>query len=159
MPSSSIPAFYRICFTIVDPAICVASAYGYIFSPHYILTQFTPSPLQPLPLETQVLTDTMAGVFMCLALLFGYLLRIKPNDLTTWRAVQLGTLMIDFAILGGMARALTLSNRLDVRVWTQGELGSIISIIFVALIRLAFFFGVGLGGGQRVGEEAHLKKI
>ena len=147
--TSSIPAFYRIWFTIIDPLMRVGSAYGFVFQPYYMLSQFTPSPLMPIPIETRMMTDQSAGFYLCLAILFGYLLRARPNDMAVWLAVQGGTLVIDFAVLSSFARALVDSERLNISAWSQGELGSIIVTALVAVIRLAFLAGFGFGAKEK----------
>ena len=145
-------------FTIVDPVICLGTAYGYVFDPDFILRQFTPSPVQPLAPETRILTDTMAGVFILLAVLYGYLLRVKPTDLTVWRAVQAGTLTIDGAILGALARSTAESGRLNFYALTREEIGSAAFTGFVAILRLAFLLKVGFSQVFLAGDGKRTKK-
>ena len=144
--SSPIPAFYHVCFTVLDPVLSLLGVFGNLFAPTSILNSYTPSYVSPPATETILLLDTTAGFLAGLIFLQIFLLRAKPTDMTVWRALQAGTLLVDFAMLGGFARAFSVQGRTDWRGWRAEEWTNLGITGGVAVIRTAFLLGIGVGG-------------
>ena len=142
---TSIPSFYRIWFTIIDPLLSLLGIISNLFSPAAILNGYSPNAVIPPAPETAVLLDTTAAFLAGFIVLQTVLLRARPNDLVVWRILQASTLLVDFALLGSFARALTADARLDLRLWRAAEWTNIGITGGVAVIRAAFCLGVGMG--------------
>ncbi|KZP10763.1 hypothetical protein FIBSPDRAFT_1051146 [Athelia psychrophila] len=149
--SSTMPSFYRIWFTVVDPLLSIAGVLGNLFVPTTILNSYSPSFVSPPATETIYLLDATAGFLAGLVLLQVVLLRARPTDVTVWRVLQASMLLVDLAMLGGFARALSAQGRTVWRVWRAEEWTNLVIIAGVAVIRTAFVLGVGMGG-QRKGK-------
>lgn len=147
--SSPIPSFYRIWFTVVDPILSIAGVVGNLFAPASILNSYSPSYVSPPATETIFLLDATAGFFAGVALLQVVLLRARPADVTVWRLVEASIILVDFAMLGGFARALRAEGRTDWSVWRIEEWTNLIILAGVAVIRTAFILGVGMGGRRK----------
>jgi hypothetical protein len=113
--SSRIPSFYRIWSTIVDPLLTLVGVFGNLFAPIATLNSYSPSYVSPPATETTLLLDTVAGFLAGLAFLQVVLLRARTTDMTVWRALQASTVLVDIAMLGGFARALSGQGRTDWR--------------------------------------------
>jgi hypothetical protein len=143
--SSPIPSFYRIWFTIVDPLLALVGVFSNLFAPAATLSSHSPSYISPPATETTLLVDTVAGFLAGLVFLQVVLLRARPSDMTVWRALLASTLLVDIAMLGGSARALSSQGRTDRRVWRTEEWTHLPITAGVVVIRVAFLLGMGMG--------------
>jgi hypothetical protein len=143
--TSPIPAFYRIWFTIVDPILSTFGALGNLFIPGTVLHGYTPNAVFPPTAETTILLDTIGGFFLALIFLEVVLLRARPADIGLWRMLTFSILLVDIAMLGGLARLLRSEARAHPAAWRQEEWINIGTTAVVAVIRIAFCLGVGMG--------------
>lgn len=142
--SSPIPAFYRIWFTTIDPILSLVGVVTHLFARTAALTSYAVAPVSPPATETAVLLDAMAGFFAGLTLLQVVLLRARPADVTVWRALQAATALVDIGMLGGFARALSATGRMNMEVWRPEEWTNVGITAWVAVLRTAFCLGTGM---------------
>ncbi len=138
------PLFYRVCFIILDICLPFYGIYAHLFAPTLILGSFTPHYVNPPATETQLLLDAIAGFFASLAFLQIVFLYTRPHDLTIWRALEGGTLLVDIFQLGGFTRALIAEGRTDCTLWRSDDWSNIAGYSVIAFIRIAFLMGVGM---------------
>lgn len=140
------PIFYRICFTIFDIFLPIFGVFGNLIAPTFILNNYTSLYVSPPATETILLLDAMAGFLASLAFMQIYFLSTRPNDMTVWRGMQGGTLLVDIFMLGGFARALITEGRTDCMDWRSDDWSNVGGYVVIAAIRLAFLLGVGIRG-------------
>ena len=140
-----IPSFYRIWFTIIDPIVALIGSLGNILMPASTLQSYSASFANPPAAETIALLDIMAGFLASLIVLQVFLLRARPMDLTVWRSFQAAVVLVDFTMLGAIARSLIAQGRVDWRVWTKDELVYWGFTAVIAAIRTSFLLGIGMG--------------
>ena len=99
--SGSIPSFYRVFFTIIDPLIAASGVVANILEPNTILRSYSPVAVIPPRTDTTVLLDTVAGFLSGTILLQTVLLRLRPSDIAVWKTLQMSILIVDLAMLGG----------------------------------------------------------
>lgn len=154
MASPVIPSFYRLWFTVADPILSMSGVIGNVLAPETILNSYTPSHVSPPAPETTLLLDTAAGYLAGTAYLQLVLLPARSTDVPLWRAVQASILVVDLAILAGNARVLGVEGRMHWAALRWEEWVNLGITTFVAAVRSAFLFGVGLneakGKGKRV---------
>ncbi|KAK1819957.1 hypothetical protein LTR12_005679 [Friedmanniomyces endolithicus] len=153
MASQSIPLFYRIFFTTVDPLIALTGFISALFFPKFLLSTYSPTATIPPTVETTQLLNILAGFYLSVVPLQVFLLRARPQDLTVWRALQFSVLVTDVAVLGAMAKALSAQGRLEPSHWRLEEAGSVALTAGVGLIRIAFLITLGMGRQARGGKE------
>ncbi|KAK0789939.1 hypothetical protein LTR91_014095 [Friedmanniomyces endolithicus] len=153
MASQSIPSFYRIFFTTVDPLIALTGFISALFFPNFLLSTYSPTATIPPTTETTQLLNILAGFYLSVVPLQVFLLRARPQDLTVWRALQFSVLITDLAVLGAMARALNAQGRLQPSHWRLEEAGSMLLTTVVGLIRFWFLMGLGMGRRAQDGKE------
>ncbi|KAL8712510.1 MAG: hypothetical protein Q9220_003358 [cf. Caloplaca sp. 1 TL-2023] len=84
-----IPPFYRTFFTLIDPVLSFLGIYTNIFTPHTVLSSYSPHFSHPAAPETTVLLHTVAAFLAGLIFLQIYLLRVaRPRDFEVWKAVE-----------------------------------------------------------------------
>jgi len=148
MSTFSIPTFYRVFFTNIDPILSLSGVILNILSPTTILASYSPTYTDPPSIETILLLDNTAGFLAGFTLLQLYLLRNK-RDMVVWKAVQGSMLVVDVFMLGGFTRALRKQGRLGFANWRLEEWGNIGITAFVRFLRSAFILGVGMGNDGR----------
>ena len=148
--SDEIPTFYRVWFTIMDPGLSLVGVLANLLTPTAILNSYTPTSAVPPATETILLLDTVAGFLACLAFLQLVLLRARPNDLFLWCSLQFGIMLVDVAILGGIARALDKEERTDWKGWRAEEWTNVGITTGVLTIRLIFLASVGIGSRGKI---------
>lgn len=84
-----------------------------------------------------------------MAIIFAVLLRIS-DDLKVWKVVQGATLVVDVALLGTLWVVLGQQGRREVAGLEGGDWFNGGYTVWVAVIRMAFLSGVGVGGGSKV---------
>ncbi|KZP04920.1 hypothetical protein FIBSPDRAFT_878038, partial [Athelia psychrophila] len=119
---------------------------GNLFAPTFILNNYTSLYVSPPATETILLLDAMAGFLASLSFMQIYFLRTKPNDMTVWRGMQGGTLLVDIFMLGGFARALIAEGRTDWMNWRSDDWSNVGGYVAISAVRMAFLLGVGIRG-------------
>lgn len=142
----SFPTFYRISFAIFDIVLPLSGIVGNLFAPTFILNNYTSLYVSPPATETILLLDAMAGFLASLSFMQIYFLRTKPNDMTVWRGMQGGTLLVDIFMLGGFARALIAEGRTDWMNWRSDDWSNVGGYVAISAVRMAFLLGVGIRG-------------
>ncbi|EXJ75151.1 uncharacterized protein A1O5_01847 [Cladophialophora psammophila CBS 110553] len=147
MASPTIPTFYRVFFSTIDPLIALSGALTQVFAPATILTLYNPSSAAlPPAIETTVLLDSTAGYLVSTMFLQVVMLRARPADLTVWRCLQGSILIQDLAIIGAVVGALKTQHRLDWGLVTAKEWSNLAILAGVGALRVAFLLGIGVGG-------------
>ncbi|KAK7890415.1 hypothetical protein LTR67_008301 [Exophiala xenobiotica] len=157
LPSrSSIPSFYRVFFSTIDPLIALTGILTNIFAPSVILKSYNSNPTLPPSTETTVLLRSSAGYLLSTMFLQTVLLRLRPTDLTVWRCLQIAILIQDVAILASLTLALATERRLNLALVRPEEWSNLVVLTAVGLIRAAFILDVGMpqaGDGPGTGNE------
>lgn len=148
---STIPSPYRTFFTILDPVLATSGLLTTWLLPTTFLKSYFPHPV--VTPETRFALDANAGFFASDIVLQVVLLRIRPNDVGVWKAVQAAVLLQDIAILLGFVRVAGEQGRLSPGTWSLMEWGNLLILVAVATIRLAFVAGVGLKGVKVKGRD------
>lgn len=141
--STTIPAFYRLWFTIIDPALSLFGVLSSMFAPHFILRGYSPSPIDPPAIETSVLIDLHIGCYASLAFLQAILLRARPTDVVVWRILQASTAIMDAGVVLAFSKALSTQGRLHWSQWREDEVPQICINGALVILRMAFILGVG----------------
>lgn len=140
----SIPSFYRIFFTSIDPLIGLSGAYMSFFDPETILaSSFPRSSLysKPTPPITVLLTQA-GGAFIMMAFLMIVMLRYT-HDIKIWKIFEFGILITDFTLFVSLWNVLGVQGRLAIGAIRWEEWGTITITGFVTVMRLAFLGNVG----------------
>ncbi|KAK0909590.1 hypothetical protein LTR57_016300 [Friedmanniomyces endolithicus] len=153
MASQSIPRFYRIFFTTLDPLIALTGFISALFFPSFLLNTYSPTATIRPTTETIQLLNILAGFYLSVVPLQVFLLRARPQDLTVWRVLQFSVLITDLAVLGAMAIALNAQGRLQPGHWRLEEAGSVVVTVGVGLIHIAFLMSLGMGRQARGAKE------
>lgn len=144
-----VPLLYRILFTYVDPLFCLLGAYTHLFDPLTTLTGYSASFAQPAPTEAIHLLDSMAGFFLLLGIVEGFLLRARGRDVVVWRTVMAGGAVLDACMTLGAVRALQADGRTDMQGWRGDDYRLVVGNAVFGVIRLACTLGVGMGKGEK----------
>jgi hypothetical protein len=145
MSTPHIHPFYRIWFTIVDPAVLVLTILACILVPSTILETTVPASFASYdPLSHGPLLHQSAALYAFMAIIFGVLLRAS-NDLKIWRIVQFATLVVDVGLLITLWAMLKQQKRLDFDALVSGDWLNAGFTVWVAAIRVAFLGGLGVG--------------
>ncbi|KAK5115350.1 hypothetical protein LTR62_001550 [Meristemomyces frigidus] len=150
MSTPTIPASYRIFFTTIDPLLALTGFISALFVPTAIVGTHLPVSGQEPPAETTFLLQTLAGFYLALLVLEVYLLRVRPHDLTIWRALEFSLLLTDFFLVGATAKWLGAEGGLNPLFWGLGEVGAIALTAGLGVIRVLFIIGVGMRSGTGV---------
>jgi hypothetical protein len=151
--SPSIPAFYRIFFTYVDPIICAWGASMDFFMPTTVLSSHIPSPTPDI--GHAMILKQRGGGMLNFGIISAVLLRYTP-DMNVWRIVQLSCFVVDLAYYWAVWEVLAKQGRLNVGTWRAEDWGSIGITVFAGLVRLAFLARVGFGEPGRNEEKKDL---
>src|SRR5687767_9858790 len=165
-PQSSIPLFYRLTLLYFEPFFALGGALILHFHPSTFLTTMTPSPATTALTSIRVLTDQLAAMQVLLAFNTGVLLRFAAGDEDRrrrnrlWRICCAGMLICD--VLHGAASVMELGWEVVLAPgrWRAEEWVNFGIMGWMALVRLAVVFGVGMGDerreqrrGRAVGED------
>ena len=155
----TVPIGYRAFFFVFDIVLPVFGTYAHVFNPAFVLGGAVSRFALPPATETVVLLDTLAGCFASLAITQSYFLYTRPNDLTIWRGLNVGTFVLDLFQLASFYRALVAEGRLDTSLWRGEDYGNIVGYTIIALVRAAFIAGVGVNyaGKPRAGDVKKTK--
>ncbi|CAO2648990.1 Nn.00g099390.m01.CDS01 [Neocucurbitaria sp. VM-36] len=146
LSASSIPLFYRIFFTWVDPIICVWGAYMDFFDPTLVLSSHIPHPTPDIG-HAMILKQRGGGM-----LNFGFVSAVLLRytyDLKVWSIVQIADFIVDVAYFWAVYAVLSEQGRLDVSTWRAEDWGSVAITGTAGLVRLGFLAGVGFKKGTR----------
>ncbi|KAF2130327.1 hypothetical protein P153DRAFT_288345 [Dothidotthia symphoricarpi CBS 119687] len=143
--TSPIPAFYYHFFTTLDPLISLSAIYMNFFSPETILgSAFAPSsPWCTVTPSHTMLMHQAGGAFAMFAFLMVFMLR-ATNDLKVWKYFEAGVLMTDGAAFWSLGNALASQRRLGVGEWRGEEWGTVVILVVVSVVRIAFLMGLGM---------------
>ncbi|KAJ0114298.1 hypothetical protein J7T55_010687 [Diaporthe amygdali] len=148
-----IPAFYRIFFTWIDPAISIPSIWAHFTAPDTILDAYIPKSMSVRNPEHDMLFFHLAGSFMTIAVMSAVLLRYT-SDLGVWRIVQSGIILYDFELLYSLWHFMGKQGRLDPTIWRLEDWGNWAIVGTVILVRLAFLSGAGLKKTNTKGKRS-----
>ena len=140
-----IPIFYRVVFTFIDPGFCLMGFALHLFDTRSTLLGYSPNAVHPPAVETVHLLDSMAGFFLALGLLEGFLLRVKATDAAVWRVVQASISVLDIIMVFGAVRAMTAEGRMDLTYWRGDDWRLVVGNAVRGVARLACAFGLGFG--------------
>lgn len=118
--AATIPLFYRIFFTWVDPIICVWGAYMDFFDPTLVLSSHIPNPTPDIG-HAMILKQRGGGM-----LNFGFVSAVLLRytyDLRTWSIVQISDFIVDLAYFWAVYGVLREQERLDVSTWRAEDWG------------------------------------
>ena len=150
--TTTIPSFYRVWFTTIDPLLALMGVLGRVFAPESILEAYSPSYVSPPTIETSLLLDATAGFYAGMMYLQLVLLRTKATDLAVWRHVLASFLLVNLSVLVGLAKALVARQATDWRAWRAEEWTSLGITAGEAIIKTAFLLGIGIrerGKGEK----------
>ncbi|OAP63078.1 hypothetical protein AYL99_02305 [Fonsecaea erecta] len=156
--SPTIPRFYRVFFSTIDPLIALSGALTQLFAPATILRLYNVSATaaattRPAP-ETTVLLDSGAGYLLSTMFLQVVLLRRRPADRTVWRCLEASILIQDVAVVGAVVRSLAAQHRLAWRLVAPDEWANLAILVGLGALRAAFLLGVGMGNaGEAKGKR------
>ena len=139
-----IPPLYRTFFTTLDPLLATSGLLLTLLSPKLFLRSYFPHPT--LTPETRFSLDANAGFFASTLLLQVYLLRLRPNDIGVWKALEAAVLLQDIAFVLGFLRV---KGGAGMGGWDLYEWANLAVLGAVAGVRGAFLLGVGVGGGRK----------
>ncbi|KAF3005891.1 hypothetical protein E8E13_009402 [Curvularia kusanoi] len=148
-PHPTIPSFYRILFTTIDPILCLWGAYMDFFTPRTVLSSHILADTPDIG-HTMILIQR-GGLLLNLGFLSAVLLRYT-QDLKIWHLVEMGLLLGDFAYFPAAFGALKSQGRLWPEAWRAEDWGAFGVTFAVTLVRLAFLARVGFREGG-VGKE------
>lgn len=149
---------YRIAFMIFDILLPTFGIYNNIANPTDVLAMYTRNPTAPVSIETRFLLDSGAGWYAMLLFTTVYLFLKKPDDVISWTALQGGVLMTDVFMLFAFYREMDTTGRLlATGSWSGQDWGNVVGYSFIALVRISFVSGVGLGGAGK-GKESSKPK-
>jgi hypothetical protein len=143
--SDTIPSFYRVFFTSIDPLIGLSGAYVNFFDPDTLITSVFPSDLpytKITPSHTLILHQ-MGGCFIMMPFLMVFMLR-ATSDIKVWKFFEAGILITDFGLFFSLWKGLEVQNRLGLEILRWEEWGTIAITGFVTIVRILFILGVGL---------------
>ncbi|KAI4928643.1 hypothetical protein J4E85_005261 [Alternaria conjuncta] len=106
----SIPAFYRIFFTYLDPIICAWGATMDFFMPTVVLSSHIPSPTPDI--GHAMILKQRGGGMLNFGIMSAVLLRYT-NDMNVWRIVQLSCFVVDLAYYWAVWEVLAKQGRLS----------------------------------------------
>ncbi|KAF2630899.1 hypothetical protein BU25DRAFT_334805 [Macroventuria anomochaeta] len=150
--SRTIPSFYRIFFTIIDPIICLWGAYMDFFDPRMVLSSHI---LADTPDTGHIMILKQRGGGM---LNFGFMSAILlryTQDIKIWHIVEIGLLMTDLAYFPAVYGALKSQGRVLPETWRAEDWGSLVVTGTVTLVRLAFLARIGFADDD---EGTQMKK-
>ena len=148
--SQSIPTFYRVFFTIVDPIICLWGAYMDFFDPRMVLSSHI---LNDVPdIGHVMILKQRGGGMLGWGFISAFLLRYT-NDIKIWHIVEIAILLVDFAYFPAVFGALNAQMRVLPETWRAEDWGSLVVTGTATLVRLAFLARLGFDD-----EDAKPKK-
>lgn len=91
-----------------------------------------------------------SGFFAALAFINIYLLMYRPNDLVIWKGLVAGALLQDLFMIGGFLTDIRSRGGTGFGVAdSSGKTwGNVVGYSMIALLRVLFVAGVGLGGSK-----------
>lgn len=142
--SFAVPFAYRAFFLCFEPLSAIAGAYlAHCRQSDYLgLTHGTSAP-SPIPLGTSVVLSQLANMYLFFALVEGLVLR-STSDICVWKTLLFCLSVGDIGHLYSVHQ-LGLPVYWSVLDWNAMDWGNVPFVYLGAIMRLAFFAGVGLG--------------
>ncbi|KAH8660610.1 hypothetical protein BX600DRAFT_514200 [Xylariales sp. PMI_506] len=139
--ASVIHPVFGFWFTVTDPCIAVMGLVFNLFFPDKYLLSLTPSvsALSPPHPEATILIIAMAGVLASELLLHLFVLRPRPTDVSLWKTVQAGQIIVEGSKLAAVCWIIKGGGGVSGQVYTN----IIISSVLIAG-RIAFMLGLGI---------------
>ena len=148
--SSSIPLFYRIFFTWLDPIICICGAYMDFFIPGLVLSSHIPNHTPDIG-HSMILKQRGGGM-----LNFGFMSAVLLRytyDIKIWDIVQIANFIVDVAYFWAVYEVLSVQGRLSASTWRAEDWGSVVITGTAGAVRLAFLARVGFKKGRKNGSK------
>jgi len=144
-----LPLVYRVFFLIIEPISALVGAfYAHFGQDAYLsMTHAESAPSSPIPLGTSIVLSQLANLYLLFALNEALVLRCT-GDITVWKMVLFVLLVADFGHLYSVSGH-GLWIYWDFTRWNAIDWGNVPFVYLGASMRIAFLYGVGLGGGQR----------
>ncbi|KAL9603272.1 MAG: hypothetical protein Q9219_001294 [cf. Caloplaca sp. 3 TL-2023] len=144
-----IPLPYRFLFLYFEPIAAFSGALLTFFTPaSYLLTL---SPTAKYTSDTFPIYAQMTGHLILFAWLQLYLLR-ATSSVKLWKIVLFGMFMCDVVHVYSSCVGLGPERIYDLKVWRIEEWVSLVTTGVVAVMRLAFCLGVGVGQEEVLGK-------
>jgi hypothetical protein len=139
--TKTVPAFYRIIFTYVDPVIAFATGYGLVFHRDAILGMlsplFTPRAVAYDPWLWQV-----AAAYWIIAVIQGGLLRYT-DDLGIWKICNGAICIMDIMLMFSMWEMRQPPHNWSMATMSQQDWSNVYGAAVFAVIRIFFILEVG----------------
>ncbi|KAI5365262.1 hypothetical protein Slin15195_G047980 [Septoria linicola] len=88
-PQTTIPTFYRLFFTVLDPMIALHASYMMFFTPAVVTDAFVPAAISPYDPSQTFFQQQLGGALLMCAVLDIFLLR-QTNEIWIWKVMQGG---------------------------------------------------------------------
>lgn len=144
-PPHTIPLFYTIFFTWLDPLICLWGAYMDFFLPTLVLSSHIPAPTPDI--GHSMILKQRGGGMLNFGIISAVLLRYT-YDPYIWSIVQIATFVVDVAYFLAVYEVLSAQGRLGVETWRAEDWGSVVITGIAGVARLAFLARVGFRTGR-----------
>ena len=151
MPSSHIPAFYRVAFTWFDPLVTLWSAYTVFTDPDTVVDSYAPNVRRDPNLD--MFFQQTAGYTLALCFLQTVLLR-ATDEVRVWKILQWAILIVNVATLYSLHWGLSNQGRLAMGGWRGEDWACLLIALIPMLYRLAFIAEIGFPSGGAEAEKA-----
>lgn len=151
---SSIPSFYRIFFSFIDPLVALSGVYLNYFDGDTVITSiFPPSHAWSRITPSHTLLLEQSGGFLLMIVFLQVFLLRHTKDLGVWKLFEASLLITDFGMFYSFWNALSMQGRLEPGSWRVEEWGNVGITGFVTAVRILFLMGIGLGRQPRAGTK------
>ncbi len=140
----TIPLFYRILFTWIDPLAALWTSWALLTDPDLITNTYIPRALSVRDPRHDFFPQQLGGAFFYIAASQAALLRYYPNDAGAWRLLNAGLLGFDAAVVYSLWCAMSAQGRLDPAGWRVEDYTTVVMTGIFAVSRAAIVAGVGL---------------
>jgi hypothetical protein len=143
-----IHTFYHVWFKWIDPITLVPTVLATAFMPRVMLDSFVPKELSAYNPDQGFLFHQLAGLFTFVAIVQAGVLRAS-DEITVWRIVNAGVLVVDVIMLLSLFLSLRQQNRLSFTGIRGADWGNLSFTTLVTAIRIAFLAGAGVSDGSK----------
>lgn len=143
MSQPQIHSFYRIWFTWVDPLTLIPTVHMLIYDRAFFMDGLIPAAVSVADPNHAFLFHGMAALYAFVGLMLGGTLRVT-SELSVWRMVVGGVLMIDLALIASQYVSLEQQGRLEMSKIRWQDWSAFAFTAGVGLIRSLFLAGVGV---------------
>jgi hypothetical protein len=143
-PQADIPLLYRLVFLYIEPISTLLGAF-YAQYRQSLYLQLTHAASAPplLPTGTSVVLTQLANLYFLLCINEALVLR-STTDLKVWKTFLFGLLVADFGHLFSV-RLVGSWVYWQFWEWNSMDLGNVPFVYFLAVVRIFFLAGVGIG--------------